>query len=258
MLQMGEVHVSADEGFGRSAESYSRGRPEYPAAALDWLRSDLGLMPCQRVLELGAGTGKFTRTLVQAGVEVVAIDPVAELLAVLRRELPAVAAVRATAQRIPVPSASADAVICAQSFHWFASPEALADIRRVLVPGGVLGLIWNVRDQSVGWVAELTRIMEPYEGDAPRYDHGEWRRIFPAPGFGTLRERVIPHAHIGPPEQVIVERVASTSFIAALKESTRSRVLEQVRTLISRTPELAGRPEVDYPYITRAYWTRAL
>jgi SAM-dependent methyltransferase len=189
---------------------------------------------------------------------VIAVDPVGEMLKVLRRDLPAVPAVQATAQKLPLPDATADAAICAQSFHWFASADALAEIRRVLVPGGMLGLIWNVRDQSVGWVAELTRIMEPHEGDAPRYDHGEWRRVFPAPGFGELRERTIAHAHIGPPEQVIVDRVASVSFIAALDVATRARVLDEVRTLIDSTPALAGQREVSFPYLTRAYWCHAL
>ncbi len=255
---MNDVHLSANEGFGRGAESYSRGRPDYPGATLDWLRFDLGLMPGMTVIEVGAGTGKFTRTLVRTGAKVIATDPVGEMLKVLRRELPAVPAVQATAQKLPLPDATADAVICAQSFHWFASPGALAEIRRVLVPGGTLGLVWNVRDQSVGWVGELTRIMEPYEGDAPRYDRGEWRRVFPAPGFGELRERAIPHAHIGPPEQVIVDRVASVSFISALEDATRARVLDDVRALIDSTPALAAHREVSFPYVTHVYWCHAL
>ena len=115
-----------------------------------------------------------------------------------------------------------------------------------------------MRDQSVDWVAQLTRIMAPYEGDAPRYDGGEWRRVFPARGFGELRERTFPHEHVGSPEQVIVDRVASVSFIAALDEATRERVLDQVRALIESTPALAGRREVALPYLTRAYWTRAI
>ncbi len=123
---MNEVHLSANEGFGRGAESYSRGRPDYPTMTLDWLRSDLGVMPGMTVVELGAGTGKFTRTLVKTGAKAIAIDPVGEMLKVLRRELPAVPAVQATAQKLPFPDATADAVICAQSFHWFASPRSAA------------------------------------------------------------------------------------------------------------------------------------
>ena len=111
-----------------------------------------------------------------------------------------------------------------------------------------------MRDQSVPWVAEMTRIMAPYE-DAPRYDGDEWRRVFPARGFDELRERMFPHQHVGSPDQVIVDRVASVSFIAALDEQTRAGVLDEVRALIASTPELAGRATVALPYVTQAYWT---
>jgi SAM-dependent methyltransferase len=254
---MSDLHPMAVQGYGRGADTYVRGRPDFPRAALAWLTDDLGLGPGRNAVELGAGTGKFTRLLVECGADVTAVEPVSEMLERLGHDVPGAHALQGTAQHVPLPDSSADAVICAQSFHWFATAEALAEIRRVLKPGGVLGLIWNVRDPSVEWVAQLTRIIEPYEGDAPRYDNGEWRRVFPAQGFGDLHERVIPNAHIGPAEQVIVERVASVSFIAALEESRRAQVLDEVRALITATAELRGRKEVRMPYVTRAYWTAA-
>lgn len=253
---MSGVHPAAARGFGQGADTYVRGRPGFPPAALDWLRDDLGLHAGKMAVELGAGTGKFTKLLVETAATIVAIEPVAAMRERLVRDLPGVTALDGLAQRIPLPDASADAVVCAQAFHWFATAESLAEIHRVLKPGGPLGLIWNVRDQSTGWVAELTRIMTPYEGDAPRYDHGEWRQVFPATGFGPLSERSFPHRHVGSPEQVIVERVASVSFIAALEENSRSAVLDEVRALIAATPELTGRASVAMPYVTRAYWCR--
>jgi SAM-dependent methyltransferase len=144
-------------------------------------------------------------------------------------------------------------VVCAQSFHWFATSAALAEMRRVLKPGGMLGLIWNVRDQSVDWVAQLTTLIAPYEGDAPRYDHGEWRKVFPAEGFSPLQERRFAHGHTGPAERVIVDRTASISFIAALEPAERARLLDRVRALIAGTPSLAGCDEVTFPYVTMAY-----
>jgi SAM-dependent methyltransferase len=254
---MSDLHRAAAEGFGQGAQTYVRGRPGFPPESLDWLGDDLRIGPGSQVVELGAGTGKFTKLLVQTGAAVTAVEPVTAMLDQLAGNLPDVRTLHATAQELPLADGSVDAVICAQAFHWFATVAALAEIRRVLKPGGVLGLIWNVRDESVDWVAVLTRIMAPFERDAPRYYKDEWRRVFPARGFGELRERVFAHRHVGPAEHVIVDRVASVSFIAALDAATRSRVLDDVRALIASTPELAGKSEVSMRYVTRAYWALA-
>ena len=254
---MSDLHPTATEGYGHGAETYARGRPDFPSQSLDWLKDDLHLGPGKRALEIGAGTGKFTKLLVKTGADIVAIEPVVAMLEQLNASQPHVRTLCATAQNLPLSDATMDAVICAQAFHWFATANALAEMRRVLKPGGMLGLIWNVRDQSVGWLAELTRIMEPYEDNAPRYDGGEWKRSFPARGFDELRERRFLHQHMGSPEQVIVDRVASVSFIAALDEGRREKVLAEVRALIAATPELANKAEIAVPYVTNAYWAVA-
>jgi SAM-dependent methyltransferase len=184
----------------------------------------------------------------------VAIEPMPAMLAQLALDQPDVKVLRASAQSLPLASATIDAVICAQSFHWFATASTLGEIGRVLKPGGLLGLIWNVRDRSVAWVESLARLVDRYEGDAPRYDNGEWRTAFPAPGFGPLHERVAAHSHTGTAEQVIVERTASTSFVAAMPENERLHLLDRVRALIDSTPDLAGKANVAMPYVTRMYW----
>jgi SAM-dependent methyltransferase len=252
------INPTASRGFTRGADAYSRGRPDFPPQALDWLLTDLNLRPGTTAIEVGAGTGKFTRLLTATGASVIAVEPVAAMLERLISDLPSSAALRGQAESLPFASGICDAVLCAQSFHWFASPTALAEFRRVLRPGGVLGLIWNVRDSSVDWVAKLTEIMAPFEGEAPRYDHGEWRHVFPARGFGPLFEKSFEHWHVGAPEQVIVDRVASVSFIAALDAHVRKRVIQQVRDLIAATPVLAGADPVRVPYATRVYWCRSI
>ncbi len=120
-------------------------------------------------MDLGAGTGKFTRLLARTGARVVAVEPVDAMRAQLAEALPQVQALAGSAQSIPLANGFADALVCAQAFHWFATVEALEEMRRVLTAEGRLGLVWNVRDESLDWVAEITRIITPYEGDAPRF-----------------------------------------------------------------------------------------
>jgi len=243
------MHEAA-KGFAKEALAYARGRPEYPVALDQWLRDALQLDEERTVVDLGAGTGKFTRRLLATGANIIAVEPVSEMLAQLTRILPDVAARSGTAENIPVNDGAVDAVVCAQSFHWFASKTALAEIRRVLKPGGHLGLIWNVRNESVDWCAAMTAIMAPYEGDAPRYRSGEWRKVFPAEGFGPLQEERFRNGHTGDPEQVIVERILSTSFIAALPRPQQLIVAARLRDLIATTPALNRREEITVPYQT--------
>jgi len=122
----------------------------------------------------------------------------------------------------------------------------------VLKPGGRLGLIWNAKDDRVAWVARLDRILERYQGDAPRFRSGEWRQAFPAEGFGALHEDRFSHAHTGPTEEVILDRVRSISFMAALRPEEWARVEQELRLLIAEEFGRAG--TVMVPYETFAYW----
>ena len=250
---MNSVHGSAVAGYSTAADVYAGGRPDYPVEAARWLRDVVGLAGGKSVLDLGAGTGKMIPLLKETGARVIAVEPVTAMRETLARRYADVEVLPGTANSIPVAADSVDGVVCAQSFHWFATREALAEIRRVLVPGGVLGLIWNVRDLTVPWMAELSGIIDPFEAGTPRYASGEWRRVFPAEGFQAIDERSAPHTHVGSPEQVIVQRTLSVSFIAALPEETRSDVERRVRLLIAATPDFAGRSEVAVPYVTRMF-----
>ncbi|MBK1840254.1 methyltransferase domain-containing protein [Azospirillum sp. YIM B02556] len=243
------VHHSSS-GYETGAKAYVKGRPSYPAEAAVWLRDVLGVGPGRKVLEIGAGTGKFTAVLKQCGGEITAVEPVVGMREQLVPAFPDIIVLAGTAESIPLPDGSVDAVVCAQAFHWFATAAALQKMRRVLKPGGTLGLIWNVRDESVPWVAALTAITDPREGDTPRYRTGDWRRVFPAPGFEAIDERNVRHAHVGSPEDVIVKRTMSVSFIAALPPDQQAEVERDTRALIARTPELADQAEIAFPYET--------
>jgi SAM-dependent methyltransferase len=249
------VHPTASDGYTTAADNYVRGRPDYPAAIVDWLRNALGLDATRTVVDLGAGTGKFTPRLIETGAQVIAVEPVEQMLGKLSSALPQVEALTGSACSIPLPDASVDAVVCAQSFHWFARTEALAEIHRVLTPGGKLGLVWNMRDARVGWVARLDRIVNRIEGDTPRYYTGAWRTVFPFKGLGPLHEQHFSIGHTGSPEDVIVNRIRSISFIAALAPQERARIEDEVKALIAEEPALSGRAVVTMPYETAAFHT---
>ena len=252
------VHRAAATGFAQGAGVYAASRPDYPAEALDWLRDRMAIGSASRVVDVGAGTGLFTRLLLEVGASVLATDPVPEMLAHLASTLPGAGTAVAVAEALPVADESVDALVCATAFHWFATPQALAEFRRVLRPGGALGLIWNVRDNDVSWVRQLSEITDRYQDDAPRQKSQAWRAVFPAPGFTPLHETVMRYDHVGTPEEVIIGRTLSTSFIAALPNDRRARLVDEVRALIDATPELAGRSEVRFPYVTRAYDCRRI
>ncbi len=141
--------------------------------------------------------------------------------------LPGVQALAGSAQAMPLPDNCAQALVCAQAFHWFASEDALREMQRVLAPGGQLGLVWNVRDEALDWVAAITEIITPHEGDAPRFYKGDWRRPFAGASgshlFSPLELTSFSYLHVGSAQQVILDRFLSVSFIAALPADQKGR-----------------------------------
>src|ERR1700733_8601686 len=250
---MSDVHDAALQGFSRAAVSYGRGRPGYPEALLAWLQQKLRLGPETTAVDLGAGTGKSSQLLLRTGAHVLAVEPVDAMRVQLLQSLPGLTAIAGTARSMPLEDASLDAVVCAQAFHWFANREALQEIHRVLRPRGKLGLVWNVRDEAVDWVAAITAIMAPYEGDAPRFHTGQWPRMFPNELFSDPEEFSVPQQHTGSAQQVIIDRFLSVSFIAALPQVERVEVAARLSALITTHPQLKDREVIAVPYRTLAY-----
>jgi len=222
------MHETA-RGFAQAAEAYEIGRPDYPAAALEPLR----LAPGMTVLDLAAGTGKLTRALAASGTTVIAVEPVAEMRACLPSS---VRALDGTAERIPLEDASADLVTVAQAFHWFDGDAALAEIHRVLRPGGRLALLWNRRIEDAHINVAIEELVAPYRSDTPTHSGDAWRAAFDHTTlFGPL------DAHVFPNDQVLDEdglaaRICSTSFIACLPELERVGVLVRARELVADGP----------------------
>jgi SAM-dependent methyltransferase len=138
-----------------------------------------------------------------------------------------------TAESIPLPDGSVDAVTVAQAFHWFDAEAALAEIHRVLRPGGGLGLIWNMMDVGVEWVAVLQELVRGARGSVPAYGPSPWRDAFGSSRlFTPLTERTF-------------------AFVPALPDAERQRLVGQVRTLVAGMP----RP-IRLPYRTDVFCCR--
>jgi SAM-dependent methyltransferase len=238
------------------AAAYVRGRPDYPPAIEGWLQQDLGLARGKAAVDLGSGTGKFLPRLRATGARVFAVEPRPAMREHLSALHPDVEARDGTAQSIPLPDASVDAVLCAQSFHLFTAPGALQEIRRVLKPGGSLGIVWNVRDARVQWVSEVKAIMAPYEDGSPDFESAAYRKwAMPTAGFHSAIERRFDNPQIGFPS-IIVDRVLSVTAIARLPRAERDKVVGRLWELIASAPELAGKAQVTFPNITYAYHCR--
>jgi len=249
------VHEVAEEGFGREAEVYERVRPSYPADAVSWLRSNLRLEPGRTVLDLAAGTGKFTRLLVPTGAVLFAAEPVEGMRRSFAAAVPGVPMIGAIAEALPIARASLHAVTVAQAFHWFDADRAFDEFARVLRPRGRVGLIWNARDRSSDWVNEVWSIMDRVEKRAPWRDHERWRdsALGDRPGFGPLHSATFQHEQPITPDGV-VERIASVSHVAVLPAAERERVLDEVRTVVAGHPETRGRTDLRIPYRVDVYW----
>lgn len=229
------VHRQAAVGFQRTAELYERSRPGYPARLVRWLVERMGIGPDRIVVDLAAGTGKLTRLLYDTGATVIAVEPVAAMLGVLRTATAGrVPAVAATAQALPFAARCVDAITVAQAFHWFATPDALGEMARVLRPDGHIALVWNRRLLDDPLQAELSTILDPYRGDTPSHHDDRWRQVIDNGRLMVADDRFEVENVQALDIDGLVERVTSTSFIASLPEDARRRVEARVRGLEDR------------------------
>lgn len=229
--------------FDLGAAAYRRARPSYPDDAVRWLVPVAGC----RVLDLAAGTGKLTERLHALGYDVVAVEPSDGMRGELERAVPAVPALAGSADAIPLPDRSVDAVVVAQAWHWFDPAVAVREIARMLRPGGHLSVAWNVRDHTVGWVDQYTRILHRGDPLGPSH-HEPWF----TDRFGPLEHMTVPWVHEMPAED-LVTLAASRSHTLTLPGPERDALLDAVRTLTATHPALAGKERIGLPYRTECW-----
>lgn len=224
--------------FADVVDAYERGRPGYPDEAVRWLVGDDPV----DVVDLGAGTGKLTRSLVALGHRVTAIEPLAEMRAELAKVIPGARALDGSAEKIPLPNGSADVVVSAQAFHWFDHPVAVPEIARVLRARGRLALVWNVRDDRDPWMERLSTII----GN----ESGETLTIITESGlFGPLETATFSFEQVLD-RKGLLDLVLSRSYLAKLTPPERQPVLDAVAALYDET---AGADGVRLAYVTDCY-----
>jgi SAM-dependent methyltransferase len=243
------VDPRAASGFAR-AEAYERGRPSYPPAAVAELVRKLG---GGTVLDLAAGTGKLTEVLAVHAARVIAVEPSAAMLDVLRAKLPAVDARIGTAEAIPARDGEVDAVFVGEAFHWFDTAAAAREIARVLKPGGGLALLWNRGGWSDGdpaWQQAFKALSDPYREAAGSFPGESWREALEQTGlFAPLQSGEAEHVRTTDPDG-FVALVSSWTWIVNLAADERARFLGRVRELV------AGQAEIRMRYRTEMHWTR--
>ena len=242
---MTRVHPVATAGFAAGAEVYERARPSYPVEAVEWMAERTGLGPGTTIVDLGAGTGKLTRLLPPIGARVVAVEPLPEMRAQLLRVVAGVEVLDGTAEEVPLPDAAADVIVVAQAFHWFDFDRALPELHRVLRPGGHLVLFWNMRDLDDRLQAGVEALLRPLREQVMAEHEGSWRgSLEHTPYFEPAEER-----HFRYEQRFTVadlcDRVASTSFVAAMPTDEREALLVRVRALADGLPE-----PFPFPYRT--------
>lgn len=233
-----DTHAAQARSFGRQASSYERLRPDYPVGAIEAFLPE----PGKRVVDVGAGTGKLTGVLIGAGHQVIAVEPDPDMRATLAEALPGVDAREGTGEALPVQDHSADAICYGQSWHWVEPEAALPEARRVLTEDGVLALIWNMPDPQYAWVREMHKITRP--GQDTHTDLEPVRYAGFAPGQ-LLRTRW--RQRLTPAE--LVELTGTYSRIAVSPPEQRDATLDALRELLATHPDVAGRDEIEMPYV---------
>ncbi|MFI6263536.1 class I SAM-dependent methyltransferase [Micromonospora sp. NPDC051006] len=252
------LHASS---FGAAATAYAEHRPDYAQAAVRWA---LEPAPGLRVLDLGAGTGKLTTTLVAVGADVTAVEPDPAMLTELGRALPDVRAVPGSAEAIPLPDASVDAVLAGNAMHWFDMAVAGPEIARVLAPGGILAGLWNVMDDRVDWVAGLTRV-SPSAAIGPRDTPTSWRvetagahlaKTGAPARFGSPEQAEFPHGQRRTADS-LVATLATRAGMLVMPEPEHVATLDRIRAFLASRPETAD-GEFTLPMLTCVLRVRRL
>ncbi len=239
-----ELKARRASSFGPSAADYARYRPDYPLEAIRWALEPLGGKANPEVVDLGAGTGKLTSGLVAAGARVIAVEPDAAMRAEFARHHPDLPALDGSAETIPLPNDSVDAVLVGQAFHWFDQERAFPEIARVLRPGGVLAALSNGDDPSVDWVAQLRLVAWSHASVPPADDD----RLPAHPRFEPFERAEFRHYQRQTADD-LTATIGTHSHTLVITPAERAEVLGRIAEFLHARPE-TGSGEFELPLRT--------
>lgn len=269
----GQSWFKRGRSFGVNAKLYDRVRPSYPVNSIRWTLGD----ESRTVVDLGAGTGILTRELVELGHRVTAVEPDSGMRSRLTMSSPTTTVLAGTAESIPLPDASVDAVLAGDAYHWFDPEPAHTEIARITRPGGVFGSLWKLRDESAAWSAELSKILDDedngvdIESAAAVTLHGALAAILGAAtehsgwlgnptfgdDFGPVTWQAFRHA-VPHSADTLTDLVKSRSYYLTASPQRQAELEHEVRQLATSHPALAGRSIFEVPYVTLVYRARRL
>ncbi|KAL5010548.1 hypothetical protein ScPMuIL_012853 [Solemya velum] len=262
--QMASLHTIAENGF-TDGMMYDMHRPSYTSESIKYILDYIGEAGKRAddveydVLELGAGTGKFTQKFLQfkpKTTRYLATEPMPEFLTTLRTELPGLETRQCRADDIPLPDSSVRAVVVAQAFHWFADDESMQEIWRVLVPMGKLILIWNCKDNSKGWLGQCEGLRTKYcDSHSTHYSAFKWReKLNEFKGFRQNEHLYLPGIKFQGPKSLMVGRFASSSWISSLTEGKRKKALDKINDILNTDPDTRDAKIICMPMLTDLYY----
>jgi SAM-dependent methyltransferase len=253
------VDPHAQRGFGAGADAYERHRPGWPPAAVERALTEVRAGASSTVVDVGAGTGKLTRELVRRVGRAVAVEPSADMRRRLAELVPGAEVVAGAADAIPLPDGTADAAFAAEAFHWFATRDAVAELARVLRPGGGLALLWNLYEWDAGapWVEEVRTVLGEHLAPAfaavDRNRPESWREPFAGAPFEAFEHFDVRHS-MRTDADGLVAHVSTWSHTRVLDEPARAELLRELEAVLHRahpTPD-----EIEIRFRTEVHWTQ--
>ncbi len=250
------INKTAAEGFKNNTDHYLAGRAEFPHEVAGFFKNQFKITNETKILDLAAGTGKFTKLLSEnTDAQIEAVEPLNSMAEVFKKELPGVKLTDGTAESIPFADKSFDLVTVSQAFHWFDAPKAIREIYRVLKPKGTLAIIWNNKDRRVPWVLKFDDILDKEMGKIPQFRTSNWKEAFlDERYFDKLQLKTFNHSPIYTLD-LVKSRVLSISYVALLNNEKKQKTLNEIKTLIDKTPETKD-PSFPFPHVVEVYWSQ--